>query len=303
MAIYNASNRQEWQIATEFTRAVSQEVERDHNIAFEDISVFVGKSVRENTKCAYRKALRLIDRDLYKKVLVINTSVRQHWALNEAREIDSDRIGDQISKPVTVIGVPCGDLCKEFEGISALISRHKIGVVMINSWEFASRDGRYKDNLLFQLRCLIESQGVSVIIYSHFTNVCALDIGIPQRGSIGKLSAIAGLICSTKHDEELAAKKERDWNIANTEITDEVRRTFKPAMVEEPIEALEPIAEEKSEQYISADGKIDFDENEEEYAVAEGCKITDLATFLKRFNREQEAPAEAECELEELEYA
>ncbi len=284
MSLYDSSNRNIWQETSAFTDALAQEVEQKYNMAYEDVSVFVGESVRQNTQAAYRKAIRLIDTDFCKKVLVINSSVRQHWALAEARKIDG-RIGDQISKPVTVIGSPCGDLSAHFDQISEMISRHNIEVVMINSWEFASRDTRYKDNLLYKIRCLIESQGVSVIIYSHQMKSEPKHVGIAKRGCLGKLSAIAGSITTVELDEQYAIEREMEWSNANVEIAEETRRTLQPTIIEE-----KPTIENTRE------------------AIETPPSIgVDISTFLNRFTPqpeiESEVEAVAEYELEELEYA
>src|SRR5579883_2557928 len=145
----------------------SARIEKKYMIAYSDINVFLGDNVSSNTQSAFRKAVQLLDEPELGKVLVINTSSRQRWALAVARTVDASRIGDEVAKPVCVMGTVAGELCNEFEAITETIVRHDIRVLMINSWEFASATPRYKDKLLFQLRKLVEEHSVTVIIYSQ----------------------------------------------------------------------------------------------------------------------------------------
>jgi hypothetical protein len=172
-----------------------------------DISVYVGENIRENTKAAFRKAIKLIDSGHFKKALIVNTTTRQRWALAAAREIDPNRIGDDHRMPVICEGVSIGDLCKQLYHVRELIRSQEIDVLIINSWEFASANPRFKDALLFGLRGLMDEFNVTVILYSHQVDAGRRDMGKITR-ELGKLSAVAGLISTVEQDEEREMQEE-----------------------------------------------------------------------------------------------
>jgi hypothetical protein len=179
-----------------------QEIGKMVNLAMYDISVYVGENIRENTKAAFRKAISLIDSGHFKRAFVANTTTRQRWALAAGREIDANRIGDSYRMPVICEGVAAGDLCNRIGEIAETLRSLEIDLLIINSWEFASENTRYKDSLLFKLRGILEDLGITIVIYSHQTNAGSWDMGKMTR-HLGKLSAIAGHIGTVEHDEEM----------------------------------------------------------------------------------------------------
>jgi hypothetical protein len=232
-----------WRDATDDVNRATEYYYRYYNVVLSDISVYTGESVRDNTEAALRKALSLLQTSFFKKILVINTSTRQHWALKLGRELDAERIGDEASKPVSVVGLAGGDLCKHLELVAEKVRRNGVGAIIINSWEFASWNTRYKDKLLFMLRELIEATGITVLIYSHETSVYRKQMGRVTR-AMGKLSAFAALIAEADPKLQFAAAP--------------VVEAAKPEEVQEEVmaEEIEMKEEEKSEQFVRSDGKL-----------------------------------------------
>ncbi|MFI5264720.1 MAG: hypothetical protein ACHQM6_09415, partial [Candidatus Kapaibacterium sp.] len=191
------------------------------HVSLGEITVYCGEDAMANTRAAFKKSLEMIKSNCFKKIMVVNSGPEQRRVLAEARNISPNgKISDSITNSdVYVYASRMGELSKEIHWIEDMLRRHKFDALVINSWEFASANSRYKEALLFALRGLASEMGMAIIIYSQMTAV-EYRPGRIMRGSLGKLSAIA-------------------WNIFPV------------------LEEIEPLAEEKSEKFITPSGKLD----------------------------------------------
>jgi hypothetical protein len=228
------------------------EIERRFNVCFGDITVFCGRDVREGTLAAYRKALALLNSGEFHKVLVINSGSTTRWALRLAREVDSERIGADPNKHQVVVHTAVsGALSKQVSELDAMIERYGFDVVMINSWEFTSQHPRYKDDLLFRLREWVEDRQLTLVVYSHFTKV-ETKPGVFQRGTLGKLSVVAGKIVILAADEVVIEAKSKPQEQSQF-------------VQQEPVPRRLP---DRSEQYVGVHGVV-YAEREVELELVE----------------------------------
>jgi hypothetical protein len=222
------------------------EIERKYNICYGDITVYCGRDVREGTLAAYRKSLALLESGVFNKALVINSGSATRWALKLAREVDGQRIGADPDKHSVVLHTAVGGaLSKQLTEIESMIDTYGYDIIMINSWEFTSRHPRYKDDLLFRLRELMDSRQITIVVYSHYVKV-ETKPGVYQRGTLGKLSVIAGKIVLLTVDEVVIKAKAHQ-----AEQTHEDTKFYN-----EPIRELP--APERSMQYVGVHGALDI---------------------------------------------
>ncbi|HET9135982.1 MAG TPA: hypothetical protein VFO76_05040 [Candidatus Kapabacteria bacterium] len=213
----------------------------EHTIAYRDITVLCGENLRENTISAFHKAMDL--RGVFERALVINTSLRQHWALQEGRKVDKSAIGDDFNhSTITVVGMPLGDLCYRFAEIMDKIERYDIKLLIINSWEFAASDARYREKLIFQLRRLLSEREITVLVYAQNKASCE-DVGINTRGKLGKLSAIAGMIVLAENSKQREERLQAEKIMQEREAAEELKRPQNPLLqkVEEILEERKPV--------------------------------------------------------------
>lgn len=267
------------QDGTRVTMGTNEYIEEQFNIAKNDITVFCGDNIRNNTIAAYRKAMDLVMVG-FDHSLVLNTSTNQRWALREARALNPVVIGDDPNEHlVTVKGFACGDLCNHFDQIKSLIERHNMKLLIINSWEFTSSTPRYKDKLLFQLRCLIEQYDISILIYAERTNISSNDVGRTTRGALGKLSAVAAKIMHVDTDETRMAER------GKSDVSDIV--SMPKAIPPKP---------EKSTKYVGTDGKIP-------QVITAKPKKENFLPWKKEYTQKPKQPTEVFVKERELEMA
>ena len=221
MPIFNYNDSEEIRKFDAFYNANAQNIEKKVQVALGEITVYCGEDAMTNTRAAFRKSLEMIKSNFFKKVMVVNSGPEQRRVLAEARAISPNgKIGTSVSKSeVFVYASRMGMLSHEISRIEDMLRNHRFDALIINSWEFASANSRYKEALLFELRGLAAEMGMTIIIYSQMTAV-EYRPGRIMRGTLGKLSAVA-------------------WNIF-------------PVLQE-----IEPVAEERSEKFVSANGKLD----------------------------------------------
>ena len=194
-----------------FYRDHSPRIERELRVALGEITVFCGKNIMSNTRAACEKGLALVASGYFRKALVLNCSSNQRWALRIAREVGGETaISDKLDTPVCVMGMAQGMLSRELVSISECIRETAVDVILMNSWEFASCNPRYREELLFGLRRLMEETNVTVIIYSQAA-VKEFTPGVIMRGTLGRLSALAMMIAPVENNG--------GESVAKTEIT------------------------------------------------------------------------------------
>jgi len=80
--------------------------------------------------------------------------------------------------------------------LEKLITGRGIKYVIINSWEFASKDYRRKDELIFMLQEWAHNFGVTIIVFAESVKISPVPGKIQRGPGIGKLAACAAEIKS-----------------------------------------------------------------------------------------------------------
>ena len=232
MAVYETFNTEEKERYDAFYEAHADECEEKLGIGLADLSIFYGANVMSNTEAAMRKALEMVDSGIFKRVLIINTSTKSRRILKLARQVSPDgRVGNLITKsPVCIVTAFGGELGRSFPEIEIVIKANKFDAVIINSWEYASKNYHYRDELLFRIRTATEQNELTMLVYSQAA-VKDYTPGASSRGALGKLGIMACKITSLSMQEKIVKEEKK-------------------------IPAAEEIAVH-SEQFISEEGKLD----------------------------------------------
>jgi hypothetical protein len=169
-------------------------IERKHRVALAEITICCGENVLLNTRAACEKALELLTSGYFKRALVLNCSSSHRWGMSVARGLAAQ---PQFAKaPWDKLGIVTlgqGRLSRELWEIRDRIERTGVDVVLINSWEFASANARYREEAIFALRQLSCELNVTIIVYSQAAPK-EYKPGCIMRGTLGRLSGIATII-------------------------------------------------------------------------------------------------------------
>jgi hypothetical protein len=101
--------------------------------------------------------------------------------------------------PLNILHARAGTLTKD-EGRKELfnyIKQNKVDLVVINSFEFASRTQREKDDMVHLLKDLCDERGVSIVVFTHESEK-RLIAGASRRGPIGSLSILSNFVSTVK---------------------------------------------------------------------------------------------------------
>ena len=196
-----------------------------------EISLMMGRSTGQNVLASLRHAYQLLSSVNTGNVLYINT-VQTPWKFAESKRnalpdpdnIMGDYYFDGTMPRIFFLTSDVGELHKEKNAILNYIRENGIKTVIINSWEFASRNSRVRETLLFLLRGFNSgdkhpkfdrvrfdnSDPNGAFVYDYFPAtilIYAEDTGVEieaekiQRRGFGKLAAIADQVVYLPQDE------------------------------------------------------------------------------------------------------
>jgi hypothetical protein len=191
--------------------------------AEEAVNIIIGKSIGRNILSGIRHGFDISRSEEYDgNVLYVNT-VQTSKQLDEsiaqvlgkpAEEPDSPLPPDH--RCIYFLTVHQGELARRKWDILEYIMYKKVKTVIINSWEWASKNFSYREELLFFFQELTEGtpygslEPASVLIYSQMRKVNP-EAGMLQRGGLGKLAAMAQRVINIvpQHEKADTAAKEK----------------------------------------------------------------------------------------------
>jgi hypothetical protein len=165
-----------------------------HRVALAEITVCCGEDVLSNTRAACRKAIELVASGYFRRALVINCASSHRWVMSTARRLAQEE--PMRSSPwenVDIMTLAQGRLSHELMQVRNHIEREGVDVMLINSWEFASANARYREEAIFALREIAMALNLTVIVYSQAAPK-EYKPGCIMRGTLGRLSALAQII-------------------------------------------------------------------------------------------------------------
>ena len=170
--------------------------------SIQEITIVVGDTIGENCRSSIRYACDIAKDGRFGKVIFFNTVQTERKMVSVGREVlvgDYDIANENITFETADIG--------ETLSLSSAVREHVTtghAVIVINSWEFASREPRQRDRLLFQLKEWINKFGLTVIIFMQKHTLAPCPGSLQRRGA-GKLSAISDRVLHvTDHSPNLA---------------------------------------------------------------------------------------------------
>jgi hypothetical protein len=100
---------------------------------------------------------------------------------------------------ISILSAPSGKIMKSEtkKDLSYYIKDNNIDVVVLNSFEFASRTQREKDDMVAMLKELRDERMVAIVIYTHEPER-RLTKGSARRGPIGALSMLANWVSTVE---------------------------------------------------------------------------------------------------------
>ncbi|MEP7234251.1 MAG: hypothetical protein ABI778_03040, partial [Ignavibacteriota bacterium] len=133
-------------------------------------------------------------------------------------EVDDDQ-----HKLIQIINVKRGDLHKSREKIDFFLSENEVQYIIVNSWEYAARSSRYREEVIFYLKeltwgddGLADPEGVAVFIYGQQTPN-KTDAQRVARG-YGKLAGLAQRVEVITIEEEFAVAESIKYETQNSEF-------------------------------------------------------------------------------------
>jgi len=167
------------------------------------LTLCIGESMGTNAVLSMRQAYRMAESRRFGRVMFLNT-FQSNWKLEETgrRSIDKHFSIKGYDGPMTIACSTIGEMAnKRHDIIPFFDAADPVKVVIINSWEFAARDSRLRERLLFFINEWITRYDVSVIIYAQ-TNKRQTEAGTIDRAGFGKLAGIANEIMNVVDDEK-----------------------------------------------------------------------------------------------------
>jgi len=164
----------------------------------EGVNLFVGASIGRNILTGIRHGYD-ISRSGNGNVLYLNvvqTNKQLNASIIEVLGPSSDEPREYDPKAPCIFfeTIHQGELARRRAEIESYLQYKNVKTIIINSWEFASKNFQYREELLFFLQDLnegyFESAGATVIIYVQ-SRKNEPTAGTLQRGGLGKLAAFA----------------------------------------------------------------------------------------------------------------
>ncbi len=171
-------------------------------IASQNITLLLGEDTGMNIDASIAHAIELASSQESGNVLYLNTVQTARYMYESARShgLDPNRSGFCTFDPtngrfIRMMNVRRGELHKSRAEIENILSEGRIQYVIVNSWEFAAKSSRYREEAVFFLKELIsgmeeEYDAVSVLVYGEELKKKTKAEKI-DRGGYGKLAALA----------------------------------------------------------------------------------------------------------------
>jgi len=194
-----------------------------------EVTLMLGENTGANIGTSLRHACQIVESHKGESVLYINTvqtvwkiadSIRKNVPKPEKYIADYYLPDDTRSDCVYFMTSDSGELHKEKEKILNFMRNHKVKTVIVNSWEFAAKNSRLREALLFIFRGLnngdrnpkykpdskeyepyfaTDYQPATVIIYAEAI-LSTPQAGKINRGGFGKLAMIADQVISLESE-------------------------------------------------------------------------------------------------------
>lgn len=193
---------------------------REVSLNEREVTLMLGESTGMNIGASIRHACQILDSKRGERVLYINTvqtvwkiadSIRRNVPNPEQYIADYYLPDNTKSDCIYFMTTDTGELHKEKEKILNFMKNNNVKTVIVNSWEFAAKNSRLREALLFIFRGLnngdqnphykpdskeyqpyfaADYQPATVIVYAEALSNTVL-AGKINRGGFGKLAAIA----------------------------------------------------------------------------------------------------------------
>ncbi len=194
-------------------------IERKHRVALAEITICCGENVLLNTRAACEKGLELVASGYFRRAMVLNCASTHRWGMSVARSLTTEaRLTHAPWKQLDILTLGQGRLSQELGFIRSRVERTGVDVILINSWEFASANARYREEAIFALRELMAELNVTIVVYSQATPK-EYKPGCIMRGTLGRLSALAAIIgpVETREEEPQAGAEEHSDHFVSEE--------------------------------------------------------------------------------------
>ena len=171
---------------------ITTDLEAITNVRIGGVTACVGPKTGVNIICSLQIAEHLARKTEKGNVLYINTVQPDQFLYSSIRKHVNKEFSIQTNdKRITYETSVMGLLNADKEHLNTLITENQIKYVIINSWEFASKDYRRKEELIFMILGWLQQHRVTVIVFSESVKQTPLSEKIQRGGGIGKLAAIA----------------------------------------------------------------------------------------------------------------
>lgn len=136
---------------------------------------------------------------------------RRFWGI--ARSIAPEHITERHgSRFFHIKSTIRGELYNERSYIGNIRERMNTKVLIICGWEWASKNSRLKQDLLFELRAFAEEMNMAIIVYSQASTDPVP--GHIDRGGVGKIASIALSIVRIDEEDEVVEKAQEPIKIS-----------------------------------------------------------------------------------------
>jgi hypothetical protein len=132
------------------------------------LTVCVSESTGTNIALSIRTAEHIAKTSAQGNVLYINTVQTSRQLASSIRAHADPEFSEMTKDPrITYESSPYGLILDEKYHYEAQIAKREITYVIINSWEFASKDYRRKGDLIFLLNRWMEKYGMTVLVFAE----------------------------------------------------------------------------------------------------------------------------------------
>ena len=193
------------------------------------ITLLLGSSTGSNINASLSHAIELVKSQPSGSVLYLNTVQDTRSMFLSARKLGLDPDGNglchvdgDVRKVIYILNITRGDLYRWRDTIKEFLYMGYIQYVMVNSWEFSSKNSRYREEAVFFMKELTEGleggyQPIHALIYAEEIPSKPLVQKI-QRNGFGKLTGLVQTVHSISVREQFEKNESIDEMLELPEV-------------------------------------------------------------------------------------